>query len=122
MNNQRKTNFQCKLHPEYKGIRPPTSKKPGCTCWSVYHEANHLNPDTRVEYQPFTYYLNTWNGNEVAEQQRKELNKQIDLLLSLFAGLAQTSQGQPENWKHRCEMMNEFNQLGVSIKTALGIL
>lgn len=74
------------------------------------------------KYKPFTYYLNSWNGKEVYEQEKAELDKQIDLLLNLFSGLAQTSQGNPEDWKHRCEMMTEFNKLGISIKTALGIL
>lgn len=33
--------MKCKLHPNYKGIIPPTSNKEGCTCNYIY-EANRL--------------------------------------------------------------------------------
>lgn len=28
--------MKCKIHPKYKGVRPPTSKKKNCTCMNVF--------------------------------------------------------------------------------------
>jgi hypothetical protein len=36
MREQPKTAASCKLHPKYKVIRPPTSRKLGCTCWLAW--------------------------------------------------------------------------------------
>ncbi len=66
--------------------------------------------------------LNSWSSKEVYERETTELNKQIQLLIDIQSGLGQTSQGYQEDWKHRCEMMNEAQKLGVSVKNALGIL
>jgi hypothetical protein len=74
------------------------------------------------KYKPFTGLLNSWNGQKVYDQEKKELDVQINLLLKLQSGLGQTSQGNPEDWKHRYDMMVTCQELGISIKTALGIL
>lgn len=34
------TDAVCALHPRYRGIRPPRSTKPGCTCTAVYAAAH----------------------------------------------------------------------------------
>jgi hypothetical protein len=73
-------------------------------------------------YRPFTSLLNSWNGKEVYDREYRELKKQIRLLLNLQSGLGQSSQGYEEDWKHINDMRNEVQKLGISIKTALGIL
>ena len=55
-------------------------------------------------------------------EKNRELMKQIRLLLVLQSGLCQSSQGYEEDWKHINDMRNEVQKLGISIKTALGIL
>lgn len=34
--------MKCKLHPKYKGIKPPTSTKEGCICSDIYFNINKL--------------------------------------------------------------------------------
>jgi len=75
-----------------------------------------------IEYKTFKGLLNSWNGEEHYQREKQELDKQINLLISLQSGMGQSSQGQPEDWKHMFKMQNEIYKLGISIKTALGIL
>ena len=49
---------KCKIHPKYKGIREPKSKKKGCTCMAVYLKAQEKRAKTeqvkKAELLPIT--------------------------------------------------------------------
>ncbi len=72
----------------------------------------------------FTGRLNSWNGEEYYNLQKKALNRQINKLLSIQSALGQTSQGYAESKEHldqRRELENEEKTLTQSIANALGI-
>ena len=73
------------------------------------------------EYNLFDSLLNSWNGEEYFNREKMELNKQIDMILNLQSGLAQSSQGQPEDWDFRRKMEDEIQMLGLSVNKALGL-
>lgn len=40
----------CKLHPGYKGIRKPTSKREGCTCRALYKKTVKVGGKSKTSY------------------------------------------------------------------------
>ena len=74
-----------------------------------------------MKHRLFSRRLNQWNGPELYRQEYRELRRQINHLLSIQGGLAQTSQGQPEDYERRYELMVEERQLTQSIHNALGL-
>jgi hypothetical protein len=73
------------------------------------------------EYNLFDTPLNTWNGEIVYKEQKEELNKQINKLLSIQGALGQSSQGEKEDWDSRKKLESEAKLLGKSIEKALDI-
>ena len=73
------------------------------------------------KYKPFERMICLCD-KQCYKQDKREFDKQIKLLLSLQSGLGQSSQGYKEDWEHIYNMEREVKTLGISIKTALGIL
>lgn len=76
---------------------------------------------SQIQFTPFTCQLMTWNGKEIYDAERSELDWQIELLISLQSGLGQSSQGRPEDHNHRAVLEKECDALKKSIATALRI-
>lgn len=73
------------------------------------------------EFTPFKGRICQWNGAEVYIAEKRELNKQINMLIEIQGGLGQTSQGHDEDWEQHAKLMMEERRLAESIHNALGL-
>lgn len=46
--------MKCKIHPNYKGWRQPTSRKGGCTCWLIYRRNQHVKKGDTIRIQQYS--------------------------------------------------------------------
>lgn len=76
---------------------------------------------TLKDFKPFNHLINFWTNTEIYNIEKRELDKQIKNLISLYSAVGQSSQGNPEDYKHMDMLNNDIKSLQSSISKALGI-